>query len=484
MFERYTEKARRVIFFARYEASQYGSPTIETEHMLLGLLREDKTLSHRFLPKVPAESIRQQIEAATTKGEYIATSVDLPLSDENRRVLEHAAEEADRLSQKYIGTEHLLLGLLREEQCFGARLLQEHGVRLSAVREQLANEPREPAVAAPGAEASLARLTVNLTQQAAQGQLRPFVGREKELERLIHILGRSTKKNAVLVGEPGVGKRAIVEGLAQHIAEGSGPSFLAHKAIVELDIVAMARRPQPGVHLAGNNTIFFMDEFHSLLAGQTAADESGAREILKTALLGGKVQCICSATPDDYRKAREKHRWLDRCFRAVEIQPMSEAETIAVLLSVEDRLERFHSRSYTDDAIRQAAHYARVYVKNRYLPDSALDLMDEAAAYANARSTHWPQEVVELRQRIQAIIRNMENTIANHEFEKARSFSDEERKERANLRALLKKHHLAEPGSSQVTREDVEEVLSRWTGIPVSTIRQAGSKAGPEAPEK
>jgi ATP-dependent Clp protease ATP-binding subunit ClpC len=200
---------------------------------------------------------------------------------------------------------------------------------------------------------------------------------------------------------------------------------------------------------------------------------------LKTALLDGKIQCICAATPEEYRKAREKHRWLDRCFRAINVPPMNEAEALAVLLSAKAHLERFHSVTYTEDALQHAVHYSSVYIKDRHLPDKALDLMDEAAAYVNARPVHWPEEVIEVRKRIKFIVHQMENCIANHEFEKARVHSDEERKERENLRELLKKHGIDEAASSRVTREDVEEVLARWTGIPVSTIRQ-GSPPGPE----
>jgi ATP-dependent Clp protease ATP-binding subunit ClpC len=483
MFERYTEKARRVIFFARYEASQFGSPYIETEHMLLGLLREDKALTRRFLVKWPLEAIRQQIEAATTLREKVSTSVDLPLSNESKRVLAYAAEEAERLSHRHIGTEHLLLGLLREEKSFAAQILNERGVRLSAVREQLAKASHGPGVApsAPGAS-SVSRFSVDITQQASEGQLRPFVGREKEMESVQRVLGRSTKNNAVLVGEPGVGKRAIVDGLAQLITEGNVPSFLAQKTIMELDIAAIVKHQRAlggPAHPVEPNTIFFMNELHSLLAGEPVAEEPDGSVALKTALLGGKIQCICAATPEEYRKAREKHHWLDRCFRAINVPPMNEAEALAVLVSAKAHLEKFHAVTYTEDALQHAVHYSSVYVKDRQLPDKALDLMDEAAAYVNARPVHWPEEVIEVRKRIKFIVHQMENCIANHEFEKARVHSDEERKERENLRELLKKHGIDEAASSRVTREDVEEVLARWTGIPVSTIRQ-GSPPGPE----
>src|SRR6266567_2581646 len=225
MFERYTEKARRVIFFARYEASQFGSPYIETEHLLLGLLREDKALTNRFLRShASVESIRKQIEGHTTIREKVSTSVDLPLSNECKRVLAFAAEEAERLSHKHIGTEHLLLGLLREEKCFAAEILHERGLRLSSIREELARTSQEKVAAQPqraNRESSLlAEFSRDLTQAAMESQLDPLVGRDQELERSIQILCRRTKNNPVLIGEPGVGKTAIVEGLAQKIADG------------------------------------------------------------------------------------------------------------------------------------------------------------------------------------------------------------------------------------------------------------------------
>src|SRR5208337_412812 len=291
MFERYTEKARRVIFFARYEASQFGSPYIETEHLLLGLLREDKALTNRFLRShASVESIRKQIEGHTTIREKVSTSVDLPLSNECKRVLAYAAEEAERLSHKHIGTEHLLLGLFREEL---ARTSQE--------KSQPSQRNRESSL--------LSEFSRDLTQSAMDNQLDPLVGRDSELERVVQILCRRTKNNPVLIGEPGVGKTAIVEGLAQRIADGEVPSFLADKLILALDLsLIVAGTKYRGQFeerlktimkelMESQNSIIFIDELHTLVGAGSAEGSLDAANILKPALSRGEIQCIGATTP-------------------------------------------------------------------------------------------------------------------------------------------------------------------------------------------
>ena len=340
MFERYTEKARRVIFFARYEASQFGSPNIETEHLLLGLLREDKALTNRFLRShASVESIRKQIEGHTAIHEKVSTSVDLPLSNECKRVLANAAEEADRLSHKHIVTEHLLLGLLREEKCFAAEILHERGLRLSNIREELARTSQEKAQPQRQRESSLlSAFSRDLTQAATDTQLDPLVGRGSELERVIQILCRRTKNNPVLIGEAGVGKTAIVEGLAQRIADGEVPSLLADKRILALDlslIVAGTKyRGQFEERLKtimkelveSQNAIIFIDELHTLVGAGSAEGSLDAANILKPALSRGEIQCIGATTPGEYRKSIEKDRSLERRFQAVRVPPPNEAD--------------------------------------------------------------------------------------------------------------------------------------------------------------
>jgi ATP-dependent Clp protease ATP-binding subunit ClpC len=486
MFERYTEKARRVIFFARYEASQFGSPYIETEHLLLGLLREDKALTNRFLRShASVESIRKQIEGHTTIREKVSTSVDLPLSNECKRVLAYAAEEAERLSHKHIGTEHLLLGLLREEKCFAAEILHERGLRLSAIREELARSTQEKAQPQRSRESSLlSEFSRDLTQAAMDNQLDPLVGREPEVERVIQILCRRTKNNPVLIGEPGVGKTAIVEGLAQRIADGDVPSFLAEKRILALDLsLIVAGTKYRGQFeerlktimkelMENQNAIIFIDELHTLVGAGSAEGSLDAANILKPALSRGEIQCIGATTPGEYRKSIEKDRSLERRFQSVKVPPPNEGDAVKIINGIKERYEKFHAVTYTEESIEFSVSHSNRYIPDRFLPDKAIDLIDEAGARVKLRQTSLPDEITDVQKRIKFIVHRMENAIASHEFEKARFYSDEERKERENLRGLREKYHLDESSTGVVTREDIEDVVSRWTGVPITSIKE------------
>ncbi|MCE5307818.1 MAG: ATP-dependent Clp protease ATP-binding subunit [Acidobacteriales bacterium] len=486
MFERYTEKARRVIFFARYEASQFGSPFIETEHLLLGLLREDKALANRFLRSHAAlESIKKQVEAHTTAREKVSTSVDLPLSHECKRVLAYAAEEAERLSHKHIGTEHLLLGLLREEKCFASEILHERGLRLAQVREDISRASNEKMTSARPKEASLlSEFSRDLTQSAMDGLLDPLIGRDYELERVVQILCRRTKNNPVLIGEPGVGKTAIVEGLAQRIAEGDVPSFLSDKRILALDLsLIVAGTKYRGQFeerlktimkelMENQNAIIFIDELHTLVGAGSAEGSLDAANILKPALSRGEVQCIGATTPGEFRKSIEKDRSLERRFQAVKVTPPNEADAVRILFGIKERYEKFHAVAYTDDAIETAVYTSSRFISDRFLPDKAIDLIDEAGARVKLRQTTLPTEVADVQKRIKFIVHRMENAIANHEFEKARFYSDEERKERENLRLLRDKYNLDDTSTGMVTKDDIEDVVARWTGVPMTAIRE------------
>ena len=489
MFERYTEKARRVIFFARYEASQFGSPYIETEHLLLGLLREDKALTNRFLRSHGSiESIRKQIEGRTAIREKVSTSVDLPLSQESKRVLAYAAEEAERLAHKHIGTEHLLLGLLREEKCFAAEILHERGLRLSTLREELSRSQSEKVASGRSKETSLlAEFSRDLTQSALDTQLDPLIGRESELERVIQILCRRTKNNPVLIGEPGVGKTAIVEGLAQRISDGNVPSFLAEKRILALDLsLIVAGTKYRGQFeerlknimkelMEAQNALIFIDELHTLVGAGSAEGSLDAANILKPALSRGEIQCIGATTPAEYRKSIEKDRSLERRFQTVKVAPPNEEDTLKIIHGIKDRYEKFHAVSYEDEAVNFSVHLSNRYIPDRFLPDKAIDLIDEAGARVKLRQGSLPEEVVDVHKRIKFVVHRMENAIANHEFEKARFYSEEEQRERENLRVLQDKYNIDESAIGRVSREDIEEVVSRWTGVPVTAIKEEES---------
>src|SRR5450759_2161423 len=417
MFERYTEKARRVIFFARYEASQFGSPYVETEHLLLGLLREDKALANRFLRSHAAiDSIRKQIEAHTTMREKVSTSVDLPLSHECKRVLAYGAEEAERLSHKHIGTEHLLLGLLREEKSFAAEILHERGLRLSQVREEIQRSSSEKVASQRSRESSLlSEFSRDLTQAAMDGSLDPLIGRDYELERVVQILCRRTKNNPVLIGEPGVGKTAIVEGLAQRINDGEVPSFLADKRILALDLsLIVAGTKYRGQFeerlktimkelMESQNSIILIDELHTLVGAGSAEGSLDAANILKPALSRGEIQCIGATTPGEYRKSVETDRSLERRFQSIKVGAPNEDEAIRVLQGVRDRYEKFHAVSYTEDAIRYAVYLSNRYIPDRFLPDKAIDLLDEAGARVKLRQATLPDEVAEVQKRVKFI---------------------------------------------------------------------------------
>ncbi|MGC2300328.1 MAG: Clp protease N-terminal domain-containing protein [Acidobacteriaceae bacterium] len=490
MFELYTEKARRVIFFARYEASQFGSPYIETDHLLLGLLREDKALTNRFLHSHGSvESIRKQIEAHTTVRESIATSVDLPLSNECKRVLSFAAEEAETLSHKHIGTEHLLLGLLREDKCFAAELLRERGVHLDDVREQLRQATHESpqavsvfgtgSFAAGSPAVSVAPIYHDLTQAASEGKLSPVIGRSLELDAGIEILSSFYQPNPVLIGDRGVGKTTIVHALAQRIVDGSVPPSLAGKRIFSLeaaqlfDVPRLRPRGEEAIKTlktlaASSNAILFIDDLPALFASGSRTAPADTTTQLKHALLDGELKCITACTPSDYHAAVQTLPWIAACFRSVYVRPLDETTTHAVLQSRKTSLEKFHEVTYAEESLAFAVNAAGRYLPNLPLPAKALHLLDAAGSLAKTRRTTPPEEIAEIEKRLRFINQRMENSIANHEFEKARFYSDEERKERDALRAAREKHHLDDATADIVGPQLLDEVINRWSSYPYS----------------
>ena len=470
MFERYTEKARRVIFFARYEASQFGSPYIESEHLLLGIIREDKALANRFL-RSGAASIRKQVESQTTALEKTSTSVDLPLSNESKRVLAYAGEEAERLAHKHIGTEHLLLGLLREGKCFAAQILTERGVQLSEVRENLARQPHE---AAQGQKRPSVQDELRFYASDLVSQTQPLIGREKELDRLIELLCRFNRKNPVLVGEPGVGKRTIAGGLARRIADGNIPPALSEKAILSLDLPPLRVLEKDGswherldralVTAAQNGKIFFMNRMHDRPGGVSPAASFHVTELLLRPIMAGNIQCIGTSTPATFANLQADRHWLAEYFEPIEVAPANEETAIKVLQGIKGAYEKFHNVSYTDEAIAHAVHCAGKYIKNKSLPGTAVDIIDEAGAAAELEQGSLPEAVVEVQKRIRFIAQRMEASIANHEFEKARFYSQEERKQRDNLKQVREKYKLDDAPALNVRPQEIEKAVNKLVG--------------------
>jgi ATP-dependent Clp protease ATP-binding subunit ClpC len=489
MFERYTERARRVLFFARYEASQLGSISIETEHLLLGLIREGKGLTSRIFARshLSLESIRKEIEGRTVFREKVSTSVEIPFSAETKRVLQFAAEEADRLLHNYIGTEHLLLGILREERSVAATILMEKGMRLNTVREDIVALLNEKTTLTRVKETPLlAEFSRDLTEAAMKNQLDPLVGRAIELERVQQVLCRRTKNNAVLIGEPGVGKTAIVEGLAQKVVYGDVPHFLADKRILALDIsLIVAGTKYRGQfeerlkaimkELTENpNIIVFIDELHTLVGAGSAEGSLDAANILKPALSRGEIRCIGATTPAEYRKYIEKDRSLERRFQAVKVDPPSEKETIEVLMGVKDRYESFHHVEYTADAIEAAVYQSNRYITDRFLPDKAIDLVDEAGARAKLREAGYSsEEFGEINRSIRVAVEQMENAVSEKNFEKAQFYREQEVQARENLQFVREKFDV-KTNTRKVTvgKTDIDEVVSKWTGVPLTSINQ------------
>lgn len=471
MFERYTEKARRVIFFARYEALQYGSHYILPEHILLGLMREDKTVSARFFPfrnSLTVEAVRREVEERIVLRERIPQSAELHLAPETKRILAFANEESRQLQNRHIGPEHLLLGLVREERSIAAEILYQYGLRLQDVREEIARQNGFTNFYAIGKEKSevphLQEFTRDLTTEATEGKLDPLIGREDEIERVIEILCRRTKNNPVLIGESGVGKTAIIEGLAQRIIERNVPTFLENKRILSLDlslIVAGTKyRGQFEERLKKimselkqhDQYIVFIDELHTLVGAGSAEGTLDAANILKPALSRGEIQCIGATTPREFRKSIEKDRALERRFQSVKVVPPNEEEALRIVQGLAERYEAFHQIRYTKDALEAAVYQTNRYIPDRFLPDKAIDVLDEAGSRAKLR---YQQEAVSEP--------SWKETVENWK----RAAANEDQLISYELKTLEDSFFAVE-----VTREDVEDVIARWTGIPVQSIKQ------------
>ncbi|HEY8713218.1 MAG TPA: ATP-dependent Clp protease ATP-binding subunit [Thermoanaerobaculia bacterium] len=485
MFEKYNEKARRALFFARYEASKLGSRVIESEHILLGILREGEEIIKEIFSRfnVKPEQIRREVEGDRLFVDRISSSAELPLSEESKKILAYAAHEAESMLHQYVGTEHLLIGILRVESSTAARILTAKGLNVYGVREETISILKEREADKQKKELPfLAEYARDLTAMAHQAQFDPLIGREKEVERIIQILSRRTKNNPILLGEPGVGKTAIVEGLAQRIVDGNVPLFIANKRILSLDlslIVAGTKyRGQFEERLKGiikelkENTdiIIFIDEIHSLIGAGSAEGSLDAANILKPALSRGEISCVGATTIREYRRYIEKDRSLLRRFQAINVAPPSEDETLQILEGVKERYEAFHKVKYSDTAIRSAVYQSNRYITDRFFPDKAIDILDEAGAKVKLRRVADTQNLRRLESEIRSIVKEMKKAISDKDFEKAVFLREREIELKEEIERFKAERETAGDEMMEVTKKDVEEIISSWTDIPVTSI--------------
>jgi ATP-dependent Clp protease ATP-binding subunit ClpC len=487
MFERFDEHVRRSLFFARYEASRSSSRSIGSEHLLLGMLREADPVLSELMERLDIEvrHLRDELLDERVVLERASTSPDLPLSEETKKALAFAVHEAESMGHSSVGSEHLLLGLLRVEDSTAAQYLTAYGLELFRLREEVVQRGRElEAEASADDTPHISEYSRDLTLLAAEGQFDPLIGRDKEVERVVQILCRRTKNNPLLLGESGVGKTAIVEGLATRIVDGNVPALLADRRILALDLSLLVAgtkyRGQFEERLKGllkelqdhEEIIVFIDEIHSLIGTGSAEGSLDAANILKPALSRGEITCIGATTVREYRKYVEKDRALSRRFQAINVQQPTEEETIEILQGVQSRYEDFHGVSYTDDAIRAAVSHAGRYITDRSYPDKAIDVIDEAGARVKLRQISSTSSLRRVQSEIRRVVAQMKDAISRKEFETAVDLREEELRLREELEMLEETHAAEPPESVAVHRADVEEVVSSWTGVPVTALKE------------
>ncbi len=483
MFEKYNEKARRALFFARYEASKLGSRVIESEHVLLGILREgEETVTDLFRHfHVKPDEVRREIEGERVFVERISSTAELPLSEESKKILAYASHEAESMLHSSVGSEHLLIGILRVEGALAMRILAQYGFDVYTVREEVLSIAKEREASQQKKELPfLTEFGRDLTTLAGQGVFDPLIGREAEVERITQILSRRTKNNPILLGEPGVGKTAIVEGLAQRIAEGRVPIFLSQKRVIALDlslVVAGTKyRGQFEERLKGilkelkesRELIVFIDEIHSLIGAGSAEGSLDAANILKPTLSRGEISCIGATTLKEYRKYIEKDRSLLRRFQAIQVDPPSNEETLEILEGLKERYESFHRVQYSPEALRAAIYQSSRYITDRYQPDKAIDVIDEAGAKVKLRRVRDTQNLRRLEQEIRQVVKDMKSAISDKDFERAVYLRERE----IELREDLERMSVAFEGEDRldVGVRDIEDVVASWTGIPIATL--------------
>jgi len=498
MFERFTEKAIKVIMLAQEEARRLGHNFVGTEQILLGLIGEGTGIGPKVLKAmgVNLKDARVEVEKIIGRGSGFV-AVEIPFTPRAKRVLELSLEEARQLGHNYIGTEHLLLGLIREGEGVAARVLENLGVDLSKVRSQIIqslgenNESSSSSSTNRSKTPTLEEFGTNLTQKATEGRLDPVVGRAKEIERVIQILGRRTKNNPVLIGEPGVGKTAIAEGLAQRIANRDIPDTLEDKLVVALDIGLLIagtkyrgefeerlKKIMDEVRTA-NNIILVIDEVHTLIGAGAAEGAIDAANILKPALSRGELQCIGATTLEEYRKHIEKDAALERRFQPVVVGEPSVEETIEILYGLRERYEKHHKLVISDEALTAAAKFADQYIADRFLPDKAIDLIDEAGSRVRLMSSQLPPAAKELDQELRDILKKKDEAVRNQDFETAGVLREREMEVKVQINAISQSKKGSESYQNKtptVTEEDIAEIVAAWTSIPVNKLTKSESE--------
>ena len=486
MFERFNEHVRRSLFFARYEASRAASRSIGTEHLLLGMLREaDDVMTELFDQlDIDVRRVREELLGDRVAIERVSTSPDLPLAEDTKKALAFAVHEAESMGHPSVGTEHLLLGVLRIDGCSAAQYLTSHGFDLFELREEVVRRGREiEAEETASATPNITEYSRDLTFLATEGGFDPLIGREVEVERVIQILCRRTKNNPLLLGDAGVGKTAIVEGLATRIVEGSVPMLLADRRILALDLSLLVAgtkyRGQFEERLKGllkelqdhPEVIIFIDEIHSLIGTGSAEGSLDAANILKPALSRGEITCIGATTMREYRRYVEKDRALSRRFQAVTVRQPSEDETVHILEGVQSRYEEYHGVRYDAEAVHSAVALAGRYITDRAFPDKAIDVIDEAGARVKLRQVASTSSLRRVQTEIRRVVSQMKEAISRKEFELAVELREEELRLREELEMLEETHATTPPEHVVVQRGDIEEVVSSWTGVPVTSLK-------------
>ena len=504
MSNRFTERAQRVILIAQEEAKRLNHDYVGTEHILLGLIALGEGVAAQVLANlgVDLRRVRAEIEKIVGTGDNVMLLGEIPFTPRAKKVLELAVEEAQNMGHSHVGTEHLLLGLIREEEGVAAQVLENLGVRLDIVREEVISllgegqpgpAPTAPARSSGGSKSKTPTLDEfgrDLTQMAKDTKLDPVIGRADEIERLIQILSRRTKNNPVLIGDPGVGKTAIVEGLAQKISSGDIPEILVNKRVMTLDLAAVVAGTKyrgefeqrlkniiEEIRRAKNSIILFIDELHTVIGAGAAEGAIDASNILKPALARGELQCIGATTYDEYRKYIEHDAALERRFQPITVDPPSVEDTIRILSGLREKYEIHHKVKFSDDALAAAAELADRYIADRYLPDKAIDLIDEAGSRSRLQTTVLPQNLKDKETEIVQVSKDKDTAISSQEYEKAARLRDKEKELRKGLEDSKKKwKEKRETTQPTVTAEDIASIVAKWTGIPVQRLTEKESE--------